>query len=202
MASRVILRRRSYIFNSSTRPTSLIRGFSSFKHRQSFTSEDSRGSPSDASHPYQSSDFKKAILPSVVRNELSNFLASQYYRSNIPGIPNSGYRVGDLDFVFPLRVRWFSQSASSASTATAGQPLGSGDDGNEQQSPKKVKEASPEECDQAVEGLSTVKAKAKAKQVQDSPKSGQSIIKKIWATLLGIGPALRAVASMSRFKLL
>ncbi|XVF41402.1 hypothetical protein PTKIN_Ptkin01aG0277300 [Pterospermum kingtungense] len=195
MASRVILRRRSYIFNSSTQPTSLIRGFSSFEHRQSYTSEDSRGS----THHCQNSDFKKVILPTVVKNELSNFIAARYYRSNSPGIPNSGYRVGDFDFVFPLRVRWFSQSASSASTATAGQPeLGSGNDGNEHKSPKKVKEASPEECDQAVEGLSSVKAKAKAKQVQDSPKSGQSIIKKIWATILGIGPALRAVASMSR----
>ena len=65
-----------------------------------------------------------------------------------------------------------------------------------------MKEASLEECDQAVEGLSTVKAKAKAKQVHDSPKSAQSIIKKIWVTILGIGPALRAVAYMNRFKLL
>ncbi|XWS65242.1 hypothetical protein CRYUN_Cryun05aG0075800 [Craigia yunnanensis] len=170
MASRVILRRRSYIFNSPTRPTSLLRGFSSFEHRQSFTSEDSGGSAWVASCPYQNSDFKKVVLPSVLKNELSNFLAAQYYRSNSSGISNSGY-----------------------------QPeLGSGNDGNKQQAPKKVKEASPEECDQAVEGLSTVKAKAKAKQVQDSPKSAQSVIKKIWAIILGIGPALRAVASMSR----
>jgi hypothetical protein len=64
---------------------------------------------------------------------------------------------------------------------------------------KRKKEASPEECDQAVEGLSTAKAKAKAKQVQESLKSSQSIVKKFWARILGIGPALRAVASMSRY---
>ncbi|MFQ6667792.1 hypothetical protein Gotur_033689 [Gossypium turneri] len=192
MASRVILRRRSYIFNSPTRLTSLIRGFSSFEHRQSFTSEDSQGSPYVASHPYPGSDFKKVVLPSVLKNELSYFLASQYLRSNSSGISNSGYLVGNLEFKFPSGVRWFSQSARSASTSTASS------DGKEQQASKKVKEASPEECDQAVEGLSTVKAKAKAKQVQDSTKSGQSLIKKLWAMILGIGPALRAVASMSR----
>ncbi|KAA3490763.1 LETM1 and EF-hand domain-containing protein 1, mitochondrial-like [Gossypium australe] len=199
MASRVILRRRSYIFNSPTRLTSLIRGFSSFEHRQSFTSEDSQGSPYVASHPYPSSDFKKVVLPSVLKNELSYFLAAQYHRSNSSGISNSGYLVGNLEFKFPLEVRWFSQSVRSASTSTAGKPeLGGSSDGKEQQASKKVKEASPEECDQAVEGLSTVKAKAKAKQVQDSTKSGQSLIKKLWAMILGIGPALRAVASMSR----
>jgi len=59
------------------------------------------------------------------------------------------------------------------------------------------KEASPEECDQAVEGLSTAKAKAKAK-LEEVQKTDQSIIQKFWAKLLGIGPALRLVASMSR----
>ncbi|XVF30221.1 hypothetical protein REPUB_Repub16aG0039000 [Reevesia pubescens] len=200
MASRVILRRRSYILSSSTRPTSLIRGFSSFEQRKSFTSEDSRGSELAESHPYQNSDFKKVVLPWVLKNEVSNYVLAQYYRSNSFRISNSGYQVRNLDFVFPLGVRCFSQSAGSASTATAGQPDlgGGGNDENEQKAPKKVKEASPEECDQAVEGLSSVKAKAKAKQVQDSPKSAQSILKKVWSTILGIGPALRAVASMSR----
>ncbi|OMO82604.1 LETM1-like protein [Corchorus olitorius] len=199
MASRAILRRRSYIFNSPIRPTSLNRGFSSFEHRQSSTSEDSLGSGCVASHPYRHADSKNVVLPSLIKNELSNCLLAQVHRSNSFGISNSGYQVGNYDSVFPTGFRWFSQSARSASTATAGQPeRGSGNDGDEQKVPKKVKEASPEECDQAVEGLSTVKAKAKAKQVQDSTKSIQSIIKKVWATILGIGPALRAVASMSR----
>nr|CAN63817.1 hypothetical protein VITISV_010338 [Vitis vinifera] len=60
------------------------------------------------------------------------------------------------------------------------------------------KEASPQECDQAVEGLSTAKAKAKAKQLLESQKGAKSPLQKTWAMLLGIGPALRAVASMSR----
>ncbi|KAL4325202.1 hypothetical protein GQ457_11G005610 [Hibiscus cannabinus] len=198
MASRVILRKRSYIYNSPTRLTSLIRGFASFEHRQSLASQDSQDSSWGASHPHRNSDFKKAVLPTVLKNELSNFLAAQHYRSN-SGISKLGYQARNLEFESPLGVRWFSQSVHSGSNATAGKPrLDGGNDENEEQASKKVKEASPEECDQAVEGLSTVKAKAKAKQVQDSTKSAQSLIKKLWAMILGIGPALRAVASMSR----
>lgn len=63
---------------------------------------------------------------------------------------------------------------------------------------KKRKEASPEECDQAVEGLTSAKAKAKAKKALEAPKQVQSVLKRVWAGFLGIGPALRAVASMSR----
>ena len=59
------------------------------------------------------------------------------------------------------------------------------------------KEASPEECDQAVEGLSTAKAKAKAK-LEEVQKADQSVVQKFWAKLLGIGPALRLIASISR----
>ena len=107
------------------------------------------------------------------------------------------------DFVPRFGVQWVSQSIRYASTATAGQPDTAGvNDENKQKVAKKVKEASPEECDQAVEGLSNVKAKAKAKQMQESQKSAESIMKRVWAMLLGIGPALRAVASMSRFRTL
>jgi LETM1 and EF-hand domain-containing protein 1 len=61
------------------------------------------------------------------------------------------------------------------------------------------KEASPEECDQAVEGLSTAKAKAKAKaKLEEVQKTDQSMVQKFWAKLLGIGPALRLIAAMSR----
>lgn len=84
------------------------------------------------------------------------------------------------------------------STSTAGHPDVGGNTDNEQKISKKVKEASPEECDQAVEGLSSVKAKAKAKQLQETQKDAKSMLQKVWAMLLGIGPALRAVASMSR----
>ena len=65
---------------------------------------------------------------------------------------------------------------------------------------KKRKEASADECDQAVEGLSSAKAKAKAKakRLNDSMKVEKTVLKRTWAALLGLGPALRAVASMSR----
>jgi LETM1 and EF-hand domain-containing protein 1, mitochondrial len=63
---------------------------------------------------------------------------------------------------------------------------------------KKRKEASPEECDQAVEGLTEAKAKAKAKRSQEAQKDAQSVVQRVRAVILGIGPALRAVASMSR----
>ncbi|XP_024983218.1 LETM1 domain-containing protein LETM2, mitochondrial-like isoform X2 [Cynara cardunculus var. scolymus] len=96
-----------------------------------------------------------------------------------------------------MRIQLVSQSSSFASIATAHQPnLGGEDEDNEKVS--KRKEASPEECDQAVEGLSSAKAKVKAKQVSEPPKAARSIFQRIWAMLLGIGPALRAVASMSR----
>ncbi|CAH1415399.1 unnamed protein product [Lactuca virosa] len=53
---------------------------------------------------------------------------------------------------------------------------------------------SPEECDQAVEGLSSSKAKAKTKKVKES----KSIFHRTCGVLSGIRPALRVVASMSR----
>lgn len=64
---------------------------------------------------------------------------------------------------------------------------------------KRKKEASPEGCDQAIEGLSTAeaKAKAKAKRLQESEKVDVLFCKEYE---LYFGPALRAVASMSKFK--
>ncbi|KAG6408459.1 hypothetical protein SASPL_131472 [Salvia splendens] len=85
-----------------------------------------------------------------------------------------------LDFNCLMGARMISQSRCYASTATARQPDPRNDDEDiEEMTAKRKKEASPEECDQAV---ITVKP----------------ILKKLWATFLGIGPALRAVASMSR----
>lgn len=104
-----------------------------------------------------------------------------------------------LDIISPMGHRLLSSTARYSSTATSKQPdHRSDDDENEAQVAKKKKEASPEECDQAVEGLSSVKAKAKAKRLQESQKVAKSVIQRVWATLLGIGPALQAVASMSR----
>lgn len=109
------------------------------------------------------------------------------------------YESGRLDFNCLMGARLVSQSRSYASTATAKRPdPGSDDQDNQDLAAKRKKEASPEECDQAVVGLSTAKAKAKAKKMQESQSTDKPILKKLWATFLGIGPALRAVASMSR----
>ncbi|BBH08638.1 LETM1-like protein, partial [Prunus dulcis] len=100
--------------------------------------------------------------------------------------------------------RWMSQSIRNASTAAtaaaaAKQTEPIDDEENERLAAKKKKQASPEDCDQAVQGLSTAKA-AKAKKLQESQKdkSAKPMLQKVWATFLGIGPALKAVASMSR----
>ncbi|XP_031287817.1 mitochondrial proton/calcium exchanger protein [Pistacia vera] len=198
MSSTAILRRKSYLFNSLNRRTSLIRGFSSFENGQSIASNDFRRSswvgisshsPEDTDHGHEGG------LSSVTKDEISKYLAREFLRHNSLPVSNLGYRVGKVNFVSPLGSTWMSQSVRYSSTATAGQRE---NDGNEQRTAKQVKEASPEECDQAVEGLSTAKAKAKAKQMLDSQKSAKSIVQRVWAMLLGIGPALRAVASMSR----
>lgn len=89
--------------------------------------------------------------------------------------------------------RQLSTAASAASTASQIQDDDS--DREEHKQPKK-REPSAEECDQAVEGLSSVKAKAK--QTQEMQKKGVSVLNKVWSGLLGIGPAMKAVASMSR----
>lgn len=109
------------------------------------------------------------------------------------------YGNGRSDFNCLIGARMISQSRCYASTATARQPdPGSDKEDTEEMTAKRKKEASPEECDQAVVGLSTAKAKAKAKKLQESQITVKPILKKMWATFLGIGPALRAVASMSR----
>ncbi|CAN6228687.1 unnamed protein product [Urochloa humidicola] len=111
-------------------------------------------------------------------------------------IPTYGCRA--QTFVFPLGVRCFLQSVRTISNIS-GQPQVNikGKQSVDEKQGQQKKEVSPEECDQAVEGLSTAKAKAKAK-LEEVQKTDQSIIQKLWAKLLGIGPALRLIASMSR----
>ncbi|CAH8390255.1 unnamed protein product [Eruca vesicaria subsp. sativa] len=105
----------------------------------------------------------------------------------------SGIRFGNLETVPSLGMRYMSVSIRNATTVAAKKP-------EEEEDKKDVsrKEASPEECDQAVESLSSVKAKAKAKRLQESKKVARSIVQRTWVFVLKIGPALRAVASMSR----
>ncbi|KAK7247284.1 hypothetical protein RIF29_42165 [Crotalaria pallida] len=108
------------------------------------------------------------------------------------GVPRPGHRKINADLNSLLGARWMSQSAAMA----AKQP--DPEDNNDEAVAMKRKEASPEECDQAVEGLSSAKAKAKAKRSQEPAKGVQYVLQRVWATVLGIGPALRAIAAMSR----
>lgn len=124
------------------------------------------------------------------------------------GIGQQFGRRGDSDGIIgntrselfsPLGTRWMWQSIRNASTAAAKQQVrGNDEDDNAELVLKKRKEASPEECDQAVEGLSSAKAKAKAKKLQESQKVANSVLQRVWTMFLGIGPALRAVASISK----
>ncbi|KAI0508167.1 hypothetical protein KFK09_014301 [Dendrobium nobile] len=123
--------------------------------------------------------------------------SARFLRVHPSGISGLNSELGRSEIFLPFGVRGLSQYVRTASTATAKQPEIGSEDHDEDQKKKQNKEASPEECDQAVEGLSTAKAKAKAKQLQETQKNYQ-FIRKLWAKLLGIGPALRAVASMSR----
>jgi hypothetical protein len=65
---------------------------------------------------------------------------------------------------------------------------------------EKEKDVSPEDCDEAVEGLSS--AKAKARQAQEPSKKSDGWLIKIRNVFFGIGPALRAIAAMSRWAFL
>ncbi|XP_059435949.1 uncharacterized protein LOC132168883 [Corylus avellana] len=200
MASRAILRRRKNLFNSLNQSTCLIQGFPSFKHGRTSPSYELLSSSWVANHPIAVTNYQnEGGSSSVNKDGLPGLLSAGFSRQNSFAFPISGCGIGRADFVPSLGVQWISLSIRYASTATASQPERAGRNGeNRQQIAKKVKEASPEECDQAVEGLTTVKAKAKAKQTQESLKSAESIMKRVWTRLLGIGPALRAVASMSR----
>lgn len=113
-------------------------------------------------------------------------------------LPTYGSRAQNI--VFPLGVRCFLQSVRTISNTTGQGQVNIMDKQSEDEKQKQQKkEASPEECDQAVQGLSTAKAKAKAKaKLEEVQKTDQSVVQKFWAKLLGVGPALRLIASMSR----
>ncbi|KAM3691240.1 hypothetical protein ACJW31_08G001800 [Castanea mollissima] len=199
MASRAILQRRRNLFNSLNQSTFLIRGFQSFDHGRPSPTNELVNSSLVANHAIAGTDYRNGGLSSVNKDGSPALLTAGFCRHSSFVSPTLGYGTGRENFIPHFGVRWISQSIHYASTAAAGQPeTAGGNDENEQKVAKKAKEASPEECDQAVEGLSNVKAKAKAKQMQEPQKSVESIMKKVWAKLLGIGPALRAVASMSR----
>ncbi|CAK8578671.1 unnamed protein product [Lathyrus sativus] len=176
MASRAILRRRSnFIHQYSNASGTSISSFHS---------------------PLRSFTTKPHTPQSNGTNEISRYNEELFNFSPVLGQFVRGFASFRGDFTRlrlneSIGVRLLSQSSSAAAKK------------DEQESDdvvgKKRKEASPEECDQAVEGLTTAKAKAAmAKRSQESQKVVQSVLQRVRAVFLGIGPALRAVASMSR----
>lgn len=203
MTSRAILRRKNFLLNYLNRPTYLTRGLPSFEYGHTTASNYFERSSLVGFSIHSSEDTdggQEGGLSRVTKDELLKPLPVGFLKHDFFQMSNFKYGVGIVSFISPLQGSLISQSVRYGSTATAGQPER---DRNEQRATKQIKEASPEDCDQAVEGLSTVKAKAtaKAKQMQDIQKSAKSVVQRVWAALLGIGPALRAVASMSRFRL-
>ncbi|KAI8555993.1 hypothetical protein RHMOL_Rhmol05G0218300 [Rhododendron molle] len=195
MAARAIVRRKKYLSHSLNQQTSLVQFFSSFEHEQSSYLPASRGSRWGLSHPSSDRDYVKEDSYSLSREELFVSRPGGLLRHYSCETTTLGCRVGRTVSIPSLGYRWTSELIRYSSTAATGQCE---NDGKEEGPVKQIKEASPEECDQAVEGLSSVKAKAKAKQLQEPQKGAKSIIKRLWAMLLGIGPGLRAIASMSR----
>ncbi|CAM0955647.1 unnamed protein product [Alopecurus aequalis] len=200
MASRAIIRRRKYLLDHVNAPI-LSSSSSSFQHGTFGLKSESRIAQQFLEQSLGDSKSEKEKEQYTVNLAKGGLLGSDNGLLRRPAhvISLYGYGIGRNEFALPLGARGLLQSVRRASTATAGQrKLDTEEQSDDQNQNKRKKEASPEECDQAVEGLSTAKAKAKAKQVQEMLKSDQSIVKKFWARLLGIGPALRAVASMSR----
>ncbi|XP_020977589.1 LETM1 and EF-hand domain-containing protein 1, mitochondrial isoform X1 [Arachis ipaensis] len=198
MASRVILqRKRSLLFNPVNQHARFILGFSSLGHGQAFESSDCEGlSQSPCCSPATTGHNKLGRSSSPAqKNDLAALAASRIFLHNYFRISNSGFRIE----ISPSRSKWSFQHVHYISTASTHQSgLASSNGGNEQSDAKQKKEASPEECDEAVQDLSTIKAKAKAKKLEESDKNAESIIKSLWAKILGIGPAIKAIMSMSR----
>lgn len=194
MASGAILRRRKLISDHLSISARCFLGVRNVAHGQ-YTDQflESRAFSTFSHTPSQEKDSKKNDDVSLfVNGDLLKTSALGLFRTSCYGNGNPGF--GSL-----MGPRQTSQFIRYASTATAGQPNLDGDDErNEELVAKKRKEASAEDCDQAVEGLSTAKAKAKAKRLQESHNVAVTVLRKVWTTILGIGPALRAVASMSR----
>ncbi|GJN02457.1 hypothetical protein PR202_ga19810 [Eleusine coracana subsp. coracana] len=198
MASRAIIRRRKYILQHTNAAT-LLPSFTSViqqgnfgdEIQQRYVSLSSDENLADSNHAKAQYALSKRKLCGLSSGILGG-------PTCVVSLPT--YGSGAQNFGLPLGARCLLQPVRTISNTT-GQPEISvmAKQSEDEKQKQKEKEASPEECDQAVEGLSTAKAKAKAKLVQEEvQKTEQSIIQKLWARLLGIGPALRLIASMSR----
>nr|XP_010912753.1 mitochondrial proton/calcium exchanger protein [Elaeis guineensis]XP_010912754.1 mitochondrial proton/calcium exchanger protein [Elaeis guineensis]XP_010912755.1 mitochondrial proton/calcium exchanger protein [Elaeis guineensis]XP_029118429.1 mitochondrial proton/calcium exchanger protein [Elaeis guineensis] len=199
MASRAIARGKKYLLEHLNVPARPYSSFSSFGHGRFAHDASTRiMCPVSEQNTDNADCQKEKEAAAIAKQDLLHFYAKGFLKHPPSRIYVASFGYERQDFTLPLGIRWLSQSVHTASTATAGQTeTHGGEEETEDQNQKQIKEVLPEECDQAVEGLSTAKAKAKAKQMQESQKT-KSIIQKFWARLLGIGPALRAVSSMSR----
>ncbi|KAK7340401.1 hypothetical protein VNO77_21103 [Canavalia gladiata] len=202
MASRVILRkRRNLFFNPpNSQHTRFILGFSSLGHGQSLESSELEGLRHFHFCPSATTGHRRERnLFAANKDDIAVCAAARFISNSFVRVSSSGFRTDKVELVSLSRLGWISQCNRYISTAAADQSgLGSTNRGSQQSVTKQKKEASPEECDEAVEGLNTIKAKAKAKQLQEPQKSDDSIIKTLWAKILGIGPAFRTIMSMSR----
>ncbi|XP_074310639.1 uncharacterized protein LOC141646648 [Silene latifolia] len=206
MATRTIVRKRRALVNALSQPSGSYRSFSCFGLEQSSSVPKSWNSSWSVALPSLDSDSRKEKESSLITKEKIELLsAAGLLRKDFGG--TSAFRsVYKRPFYgSSLGANWMSQGLRYSSTAAAGQPKSrhsnkkNSNKKNEQKVASQKKEPSPEECDQAVEGLSSAKAKAKAKQLQEeSQKTEKALLQKLWARLLGIGPALRVIASMSR----
>lgn len=202
MASRAILRRKRYLFYSLNRTSNLVQRAPSFERGSPSRVPDSWNRSCVVSYSSSNGDpTAKEDSNSLTKDVAPSTLTAGIIWHRFSEASTLSYEIRKPGVLFPLALGWKKEYAHYSSTAAAGQPeFNSDDDKNEEPKIKQKREASPEECDQAVEGLSTVKAKAKAKakQLQESQKRAESVLRKMWAMLLGIGPAFRTVASMNR----
>ncbi|KAE8767094.1 LETM1 and EF-hand domain-containing protein 1, mitochondrial-like [Hordeum vulgare] len=193
MASRAIIR-RNYILEH-TNGTRLLHLSKFISSQGTFGCDVEHNTVSHVPQK-NSGDSSREKQQYTLRNRYLLGLSNGFLHRPVLGVPLVTYEPKAHISGFPLGARYFRQSVRAASE-TAGQPNSGIVNGKSEDQNQPEKEVSPEECDQAVEGLSTAKAKAKA-MVQEVQKTDQSIIQKFWARLLGIGPALRVIASMSR----
>jgi len=189
MASRVILqKKRNLLFNHFiSQHTHVILGFSSVGIGQPIESSELDGlswfpfsSSATTGHGHEHEHGRERNMYTVNNDDLEDCSASRFYLHNYIGDLNFGNRTEKIELVSLSRLGWTLQSVRYISTASANQSrLGSSSsrNGNEKSDTKQKKEASPEECDEAVEDLTTIKAKAKAKQLQEPHKSTESIVK-------------------------
>ncbi|KAK6930431.1 LETM1-like, ribosome-binding domain, partial [Dillenia turbinata] len=202
MASRAILRKKSYLSDYLLASTRSFHSLPCVGSEQATHYLGSQSSKSTVDHPsIDGNQLKSTGAVSVPKGEPLGLSTVGVLRHRHYGVTNYVWSARNSEILYPVGIRSFMHAhpVRYATTATAGQhDTGSDDEENEELAAKRRKEASPEECDQAVEGLSTAKAKAKAKKSQEVEKATAKVLQRIQAALLGIGPALRAVASMSR----